>query len=479
MGKSSNRFYIDIMALHEEVTGSCFLNVIKFPDGTSKKIVIDCGLFQETEYTSLNASLPFSAENIDYVIVTHNHVDHTGRLPLLVKQGFNGQIYMSHDTKSLISNALIDSFKVLRKKSIQFNEPLLYTEEDVYKTLALTKGYSYEETIWLDENIKITFFMNGHLPGASIILLQAHYHGNSKNQYYKDINVLFTGDYSNKNMFFDVKPIPKWVHKLPINIVQEATYGDMDTTDIDYVFENNILSAIENNKEIVIPVFSLGRSQEIMFILKKWQDEGKLDKNIPIFFDGKLGMRYTKLFTSNVIKIKEECKNFLPENLTFVTSDSIRQAIMKDFDCKIILTTSGMGSHGPAQTYLPVFLKKSNALIHFTGYVAEGTLGRKLYNASKNSVVEIAGLKVKKVADVQFTSEFSAHAKANELIEFLKQFINIKMVLINHGNNDVKDSYSERVINEVSPKDVSVLSRDFYLRLDGYGYVKQLSSKFN
>lgn len=472
------RFYVDVMALHKEVTGSCILNTIKFPDGSTKKVLVDCGLFQELEYSAHNQSLPFCAENIDYVIVTHNHVDHTGRLPLLVKNGYRGKIHMSHDTATLIPNALNDSYKVLKKKAELANEHLLYTEDDVEKTLSLVEGHNFEESIHLDDNIKLTFFMNGHLQGSIIILMQIRYHDREK--HYEDINMLFTGDYNNKNIFFDVKPIPKWVHQLPVSIIQESTYGDMDSSEVEYVFEKNILEAISNNYEIVVPVFSLGRSQEIMYILKKWQQEGKLDINIPIYFDGKLGIRYTKLFLSDgahSLNIKDECKDFLPENFSYVTDNHQREALLKDHEPKIILTTSGMGSYGPAQIYLPAFLRRKKALIHFTGYLAEGTLGRRLYDCQKDSIVDVSGLQVKKLADVKFTSEFSAHAKADELIQFLKDFEDIKLLLINHGDDKKKDIYAERVINEIDPKNVAILGRDYLFRLDGYGFIKSLSTK--
>ena len=160
------RFYVDIMALHREVTGSCLINVVKFPDGSTKKFLVDCGLFQEPKYTDLNKTLPFKAEDINYVVVTHNHIDHIGRLPLLVKNGFHGRIITSRDTSILLRHALNDSYKILNQKAKLLNESVLYSEEDVQKTLALVEGYPFEESIWLDENIKVTLFMNGHLQGA-------------------------------------------------------------------------------------------------------------------------------------------------------------------------------------------------------------------------------------------------------------------------------------------------------------------------
>lgn len=482
MGNSS-RFYADIMALHDEVTGSCIQCIIKFPDDTTKFILVDLGLYQEIEYSELNKNLPFNVSNVDHVIVTHNHVDHTGRLPLLVREGYRGDIHMSNSTAKLISKALNDSYKVLKNKAKMANEPQLYSESDVDETLKHVKPHQFEETFHLlnqsekNKDIKLTFFMNGHLPGAIVALLQVKYHDDS-DKHYEDINILFTGDYNNKNIFFDVRPVAKWVWQLPVTIIQEATYGDMYSTQIEYVFEKNVLNAVAQGKEIVVPVFSLGRAQEIMYILKTWQMQGKLSTDIPIYLDGKLAWAYTNIYLLDGLDNREECKDFIPENFTYVSDCEIRNSIMEDGLCKIILTTSGMGSYGPAQTYLPAYIRRPNALIHFTGYCAEGTLGRKLYECVKEDNVDLFGLKVKKLADVQFTSEFSAHAKADELIDFLRPFESIKLLLVNHGEYEKKEIYANKVIDEINPKNVGVLGRDYFFRIDGYGFVKSLTTKF-
>lgn len=476
MGNSC-RTYVDIMALHKEVTGSCILLIVKLPNNTVKRIVIDCGLFQEVEYSELNKNLPFDPQNIDFVIITHNHVDHTGRLPYLVKKGYRGKIYMSEDTSKLIGNALEDSYKVLKKKAKMNNESPLYSEDDVYQTLQLVKPIPFGAAIPLDSNIKLTAFMNGHLQGALVGLLQVKYRDGS-GQHYEDINILFTGDYNNKNVFFDVTPIPKWVFQLPISIIQEATYGNMDSSEIEPVFEQNVLSSIAEGKDIIVPVFSLGRTQEILYLLKTWQLNGKLDPNIPIYYDGKLGARYTKLYKDQDLNIKPECKDFEPQNLQYVFDSDERRTLVEDGMQKIILCTSGMGSYGPAQMYLPIYLKRSNALIHFTGYCAEGSLGRRLYECANGDIVSVAGLEVVKKADVKFTKEFSAHAKADELIAFLKFFEDIRLLLINHGEIGTKEIYSQRVLREVDPKNVAILGRDYFYRIDGYGFVKSISTKF-
>lgn len=281
-----------------------------------------------------------------------------------------------------------------------------------------------------------------------------------------------------KICFFDVKPLPNWVHQLPVSIIQESTYGDMNSTDIEYVFEKNILDAVSSKKKILIPVFSLGRSQEVMLLLKKWQDEGKLDKSIPIYLDGKLAIKYTELYLRDGLDNREECRKFLPENFSYISSKAERNSIIESNECSILLATSGMGSNGPCRTLIPQYLKNPNAVIHFTGYCAEGTMGRRLYDCQHGEIVDCCGLRVQKLACVLFTAEMSAHAKANELIGFLTHFEHIKLVLVNHGTNKKKDIYSNRVVHDTHAKDVGILGRDYFYRIDAYGLRKTLTTKF-
>ena len=455
MGKNC-RFYVDIMAMHEEVTGSCNLVIVKTPDGETVRFVIDCGLFQEVEYDELNSVLPFNAESVDFCLVTHVHVDHIGRLPYMVKSGFYKTIYATETTCKLLPLALNDSFKVLSSVSKRKNVKCLYSEDDVTRTLELLEPCKYDETIQVHENIKVTFLNNGHLIGASLILVQISYPG------YEDINLLFTGDYNNKNIFFDVNPIPQWILDLPLTVIQESTYGDMNSNEITKCFQDNIKKCLNNGGTVVALVFSLGRAQEILYELRTMQKNGELDLQIPIYFDGKLAIRYTDLYIKDGLDVKDEMREFLPENLTFVDKLT-RSAVLADTNKKVILTTSGMGTYGPAQTYIPEYIARKNALIQFTGYTAEGTLG---------------GLIAKKIANVEYTTEYSAHAKADEMIEFLKQFNNLKLVLVNHGKIKTKNIFAERILKEVDTKRVGLLGREYFFRVDPYGLVKTLSTKF-
>ena len=471
MGKKE-RFYADLMATQPEVTGSCNLIIVKLPNDETIRFVVDCGLFQEKEYEELNNALPFNAENVDFCLVTHNHVDHTGRLPLMVKKGFFKKIYATETTCKLLPLALNDSFKVLRDISKRKNKKVLYNEGDVERTISLLSPCKFNETVEISPNVKITFLNNGHLIGAALILVQISYPGCN------DINLLFTGDYNNKNMFFDVNPIPECILNLPLTIIQESTYGNMDTSEIIKCFRGNILKCINNGGTVIAPVFSLGRSQEILYELKCMQNEGVLDKEIPIYFDGKLAIKYTDLFIKDGLDIREDMKDFLPENLRFVNKLN-RNEVLEDLERKIVLTTSGMGSYGPAQVYIPEYITREGALIHFTGYTAEGTLGSRLKNTNVGETVEVGGVIAKKKATVEYTTEYSAHAKADEMIEFLKQFKNIKLVLVNHGEAEVKHIFANRILKEVEAKRVGLLGRDYFFRINPYGLVKTLSTKFD
>lgn len=468
---SKNRFYVDIMAVHQEVTGSCNLVIAKFPNGETLRFVVDCGLFQERQYDELNETLPFNSENIDFCLVTHNHVDHTGRLPFMVKNGFFKTIYATESTCKLLPLALHDSFKVLNDLAKRKHVKCLYNEGDVEDTLTLLKPCKYNETIQIGENVKVTFFMNGHLIGSSIILVQISY------PEYEDINMMFTGDYKGNNMFFDVNPIPKWVTELPLTIIQESTYGSTDSFEIKSSFKENIKKTMGENGTVLALVFSLGRSQEILYELKKMQEMGELDVDIPIYFDGKLAFKYTNLYIADGLDIKPEMRDFLPKNLTFVSVDN-RQSVLDSTDKKIVVATSGMGSHGPAQCYIPEYITRKNTLIQFTGFTSEGTVGSKLKNAADNEIVQIGGLMAKKNAKVEYTTEYSSHAKANEMLAFLKQFKNLKLVLVNHGENEIKEVFAKKILTEIETKSVGLLGREFFFRINPYGLVKTLSTKF-
>jgi len=472
MGCNKSRFYVDVMCLNEEVTGSCHLCVVKTPDGETIKFIVDCGLFQETAYRKYNESFPFNPAELDFALITHNHTDHIGRLSLLSKLGFKNTIYTTELTKILMPASLRDSYGIAQRDAKRDDVKPLYDEEDLNNTLELIKGFPYFTEIQVHENVKVTFLDNGHLPGAALILVKISYYGE------EDINMLFTGDYSKHSAFFDVQPIPKYVFDIPLTVIQEATYATTYTDSILKVFEENILKAVKEGKTIVIPVFAQGRCQELMLKLKNMQDSGMLDVNIPIFLDGSLCMTYTAIYEGFSYLFKDEAKKFCPANFKYVDKKN-RAALLVTTTCKIILTSSGMGSHGPAPMYIGNFISSEKALVHFVGYPAMRTLSRKLKDAEKGEEVKVGSLMKSKICDIEYTTEFSSHAKLDEMLDFLKQFSNIKLLLVNHGEYECKDNFAKEAVKNDLAKGVAVESRATFHRIGRYGLLKEITTKFS
>ena len=464
-------FYCDVQALHPEVTGSCILCVVRLPDGKKFKFIVDCGLFQERKYWELNKTLPFNANDIQFVLVTHNHVDHVGRLALLAKKGYCGKFYASEDTCRLLPPCLRDSGRILASSCKAHSEAPIYEEDDINTVVTNLQQVIPREQFKPCENVVVTAIRNNHLVGALSYLVQIKYTG------FEDINILFTGDLKEQNMFLEDTSIPKWIRDLPLTIVTESTYGNERATGKP-VFRHNIIKALRRDGTVVVPVFSLGRTQEVLYVLKVLQDEGKINTNIPIYLDGKLAIDYTKMYSS--LNIKPSMQDFIPENLHFVEGDkkSKRREIKNDASQKIILCSSGMGTFGSAPSYIQHYIQIKNCMIHFSGYCTEGSVGRTLKDAEVGSEIEVCGLMVEKKADVEYTDEFSGHAHENDLIDYLSCFNDIKLLAINHGEEEAKRQFGRDVKQEVSPKDIFVLDRDNAVRVNSFGFEKSFKTKF-
>lgn len=466
---SKTKFYEDIMTFNSEVTGSCTLCRVHFPDQTSVKFLVDCGMYQEKANGDLNKSFEFGPEHIDFVLITHSHIDHIGKLPLLVKKGYWGPIYTSNEVADyLMKPALNDCQAVMASDARMRGLAPVYSENDVDIVLSLLEGKAPFEEWSPHPRIKVTFFQNAHMPGAVIILVRAKYEG------FESINTLFTGDYNDKNSFFSARKLPEKVTNLPMTVIQESTYGTTNSYDCQPRFEEKVAEVIHQKRNILLLAYSFGRTQELLYRLKCMQYKGLLPSNVPIYLDGKLGITYTRIYP--MLDICERMKDFLPENLTFVSKGE------HDFISypgpKIIITSSGTGSFGPAQFYLPYFLTKEKAYVAFTGYTPEGTVGHKLQNTEFGKEIKVGGELVTKKAEVDYFTEFSAHAKADVLLNFLKDFTDLKMVLLNHGEPETKLAFAERVKNEIHPKRVGILDREYLFRVDAYGLVKSFPTKF-
>ena len=477
--KNKADMYLDVTALHEEVTGSCILCTVRYPDASKTQFIVDCGLFQEEKYQQNNYSFPFVPKDVEFMLVTHTHIDHIGRIPKLFKDGFSGKIYTSTLASELMPIALTNTAEILssssqknskKKNLIDSSVPIfdntkpLFDVDDVNGAMENVVGLEYNKTFKVNEHIDVTLFKNGHTLGACCIIVKVHYKGQ------EPIYAFFTGDYNEKNTFFDVDEIPQKYRDLPINFITESTYGDKKKDIIQPVFDNLVLESMKNSETLIILVFAFGRMQEIKNRLKILQDEGKLSKDIRIFSDGSLAHSYDDFYKLNADHLN--VKNFMPANVEIVQGYEHRNTILTDRKPKIILTTSGMGNYGPAQVYLPAYISRPKCTIIFGGYTAENTLGRKLQDVTPGELFDLNGVMTYKRAKVYTTTEFSSHAKQDELIDMMRKFTNLKTVLINHGDAGVKEIFAKVIAKEINPKHVAILGPKHTMRVGAYGLLK-------
>ena len=464
-------FHVDIMALNPEVTGSCYLMAVKFPDKTATNFIVDCGLFQEEEYREYNLDFPFSCENVAFELVTHNHIDHTGRLPLLCKKGFSGNIYSTKATKILLPYALFDSQKILKKEAKRNKTKQLFSSDDVLTVCNKTIDCKYGIPFSPANHIQVTFYGNGHIPGAAMISARISYPG------FENINLFFTGDFKTSNRFFDVGQIPDFVFEQPTIVISESTYGYEDSSETKKVFKDNISLANSQGKNIIVPAYALGRTQEVLYDIKCCQDENRINPMTQIWLDGKLSISYNEAYLHQDLGIREDMKDFLPRNFNYVDK-TVRSSILESEVQKIIVTSSGSGSFGPAQMYIPYYISNPNALIHFTGYTPEGSLGRRLQDTEYGDSVTVHGILKQKFANVMYTKEYSAHAKADEIISFLSKFQDLKLLVFNHGAYYAKDLIAQRAMEEIRPKEVALLGRDYVFGVNPFGLAKAIPTSY-
>ena len=458
----NNVLKVYLLAFHDEVTGSRLLLVVHFPDGSVYRIMIDCGYFQEIDYRHLNYEEDINPGNIDAILITHNHIDHTGLLPKIVGNGYSGDIFMSEYTKELLPDFLMDCCEQQEENARDLREKYpndawkfdtLYYREDVDKTLKQCKGVKFEKTFEILPGINVTFFKNGHLLGASMILVQCNAYGR------EPLNFLFTGDYRLTNPFFRVDGLPKAVKDMPLIIIHESTYGSTDSTSVEKCFYNNIINAFEEKKHILIGAFAQGRMQELLDFFRKLEEEGKIPSNYKILVDGPLGIKTTRKYKRILEEFNPKTADFLPKKIEYVDPKS-RDSILNQGYEVILLTTSGMLSNGPARTYVPMFLQRKDCIIHITGYPAEETVSRQLLDAQDDEVVKLNGVNYHKSASVFYTKEFTSHAKKDDMFKFLSQFKQIRFLALNHGPALVKEALGKDVNQNCDNVDfVGILNR--------------------
>lgn len=399
----------------QEITGSCFLL-----ENDVAKILIDCGLFQVPRFsdTRNREPFPFDPKTISALFITHAHIDHTGRIPKLAKEGFSGKIYSTHPTKELAELMLKDSTGVLAKEAKREGEEIIYTESDVDKAMALWEGKDYRETVSVG-GLKITFYDAGHVLGSAMI--EVEYPSTTLGMSKK---VLFTGDLGNPS-----NPLLNGFEKVEGTtiLVTEATYGDQEHEDLKekkLKLERVIERSVTKGGVLMIPAFSLERTQELLWELSDML-RNKQIPNVPIFLDSPLAIRATETYQkhySYLNKAYVDHKSFsflkLPQVHPTLTTEESKK-INDTPPPKIIIAGSGMSTGGRILHHERRYLQDPKSTILFIGYQAPGSLGRRIQDGADE--ITIFGEKVPIKCRKETIHGYSAHPDEATLFDFVRE----------------------------------------------------------
>ena len=441
-----------IGAAHE-VTGSCHLL-----EANGKHILVDCGMEQGPDLYE-NQKLPVSASEIDYVLLTHAHIDHSGLIPLLTKNGFKGEVITTFTTADLCNIMLRDSAHIQEfeaewrnRKAKRSGAPLyepLYTTQDAIDAIALFAPCDYSQKIQLCDGISVRFTDIGHLIGSASIEVWI-----SENDVQKKI--VFSGDVGNVEQPILRNPS---LTKEADYIVIESTYGNRVHSEErpDYLadFTRILRETFLKGGNVVIPSFAVGRTQEILYFIREIKEKNLLPEfpKFDVYVDSPLAIEATKVFTKNGRACyDEEAISLLNQGINPLIFDGLKLSVTSDdskminFDenPKVIVAASGMCEAGRIRHHLKHNLWRPECTILFVGYQSVGTLGRKLIEGAE--AVKLFGENIAVEAHIESLKGISGHADLNGLLSWLKGFeTDISHVFVVHGEDSVTDEFAQTV----------------------------------
>lgn len=449
---------IQFLGAAKVVTGSNIL----ISTGTYK-ILLDCGLFQGSkDLEALNyKEFPFDPKDIDFLLLSHTHIDHSGRIPKLVKEGFRGKILCTKATKDLAEIMLVDSGHIQendiewenRKRKRAGKEPIqpLYTAEDAQASLRYFESVLYQQKVHLNESISVRFRDAGHILGSSIIELWI-------TEKQDTVKIVFSGDIGMKN-----KPLIR-----DPEIVEEADYLILESTYGNRLHENpekrietlmNIINdTVLRGGTVIIPSFAVGRTQELIYELNKYYEyteELEAFLRVPIYIDSPMAISATEIFKKNAYCFDEEARKLILEgdnpldfdNLYFVRNHEESMRLNEVNYPKVIISASGMCTAGRIRHHLKHNLWKANNSIVFVGYQAEGTLGRILKDGTKK--VKLLGEDIAVLAEIHSIEGFSGHGDQQDLLNWIGGFRKKpKRIFLVHGEEDASQTLSQLITNK-------------------------------
>lgn len=417
-----------------EVTGSCILI-----ESGETKFLVDCGMFQGLDSHSKNfESFGFDPKSIDFVLLTHSHLDHSGRLPKLYKDGFRGRVYSTAPTKDLTQLILLDAAHIAEEEELV----PLYTEKDVYPLMNFFSILEYGKEKKINEDVRVVARDAGHILGSAVYEVWIMDNGKGK-------KMVFSGDLGNPpaNIIRD----PEIISGADILVI-ESTYGDRlhESKDKGKEFlKQKILETISKKGVLIMPILAVERVQEIIYDLNTWI-ENKQIPLVPIFLDSPLAIKATAVYEDYIDFYDEESKKLVEsgddlfdfDGLYFTRSQEDSSKIDNVKPPKIIMAGSGMFEGGRINHYLKKYLGGSNNSILIVSYQPEESLGKKMMNGLR--FVELDGEKIEVRASISSILSFSSHADQEQLISWVEKISNPrpKRIFIAHGEEDASNSLS-------------------------------------
>ena len=448
---------ITFIGATHEVTGSCY-----YLEAAGKKFLVDCGMEQGPDYYE-NKDIPVPPGELDFVLLTHAHMDHSGNLPAIYAKGFKGPVYATEATCNLCDIMLRDSAHIQmfeaewrnRKAKRQGKSEFVpaYTMEDALGVIRNFVGCPYETGIILGEGLRVKFIDAGHLLGSSSIEVNICEAGVEK-------TIVFSGDIGNKN-----QPLikdPAYFRKADY-VVMESTYGDRSHGERpDYVrlLADVIQETFDRGGNVVIPSFAVGRTQEMLYFIRQIKAEGLIHghDNFKVFVDSPLANEATNIFgihkydcfDDEALELIRKGINPLsfPGLKISVTSEDSK-AINFDDDCKVIISASGMCDAGRIKHHLKHNLWREDSTILFVGYQAVGTPGRALLEGTQE--IKLFGEPVHVAAKICRMPGISGHADVNGLVDWIKAFeVKPQKVFVTHGEDTVTELFAARLRDEMN-----------------------------
>jgi metallo-beta-lactamase family protein len=434
----------------KSVTGSRYLIEID-NNKTNAKILVDCGLFQGLKDLRLKnwEEFPLNPKLLNAIVITHAHIDHTGFLPRLFKEGFRGKVYCTRASVDLMEIMLLDSAKLqeeeaeyaFKKGYSKHERPQpLYTTEDVTKMLPYLQGYAYRQKIKINEQVTIQFQDAGHILGSSIV--EMFIKGDSQEK-----KIVFSGDLGRFH-----KPILRKPHAVTTAdiLLIESTYGNKDNPidDPRKVLAEAVNTAFERQGCLLIPAFAVGRTQTLVYYFKELMEK-KMIPSVPIFIDSPMGISATGIYKRNKTfhTLQDEAVQIFDfQNIRYFRSQQESISINSIKKNAIIISSSGMCNGGRILHHLFNRLPRVNDTLLFVGYQSEGTRGRKLLDGEKTTRIFGSDIEVK--CQIVHIEGLSAHADKKELFRWMKNFKNApKQTFVVHGEAETMEIYAQNIRN--------------------------------